>query len=170
MPQTGWLRNCKHFLLTVPESGRSAITADSVFREGFLVYRGCCLTACSQGALWVSFYKAADPQDLFTSQRPRLPILSPFRVRVSINEFGEQDTTIQTTENSKVNYTWALPWRSGLLVGASGGRAAVRHPKRTARKGKEDSPCRVELWAGDLLSQSQAGKVTLGESPQSAGL
>lgn len=79
---------------------------------------------------------------------------------------GVQGTQAFTPE--QILNTWALPGRSGLLLGVGvrvgkGRGPTWRHSKGAGRKGKTHL---VELNYGlDLLSQSQAGKVTLGEHP-----
>ena len=83
--------------------------------------------------------------------------------------WGAGDTNVQTVANSKMSKHRSCP--GGVVLLRQGSLEAVaRHRKAAGKKGEEASPCRIELWARDLLLQSQVGKVTLGESPQSAGL
>lgn len=144
IPQTGWLTNSKRLFLTVLESGRSGAVARQI--------------QCLQGTR--RFIEVPSH-----CVRPKAPPLN------AITFGGSEDTSIHTRANSKHMVPARNEWSSfGAGEGGAAGKGrgpTWRHSKGAGRKGKNTHL--VELNYGlDLLSQSQAGKVTLGE-PQSAG-
>ena len=98
-PQSRWIINNRHLLLTGKRAGKSKmkILAGSV-RTSFLVHRQTppCCVGRGRRALWVSFIKAgnpftrAPPCDFITSQRPYFLISYGVAgaVRMSTCEFG----------------------------------------------------------------------------------
>ena len=84
-PQSRWIINNRHLLLTGKRAGKSKMkTLAGSVRTSFLVHRQTppCFVGRGRGALWVSFIKAgnpftyAPPWDFITSQRPYFLIAS----------------------------------------------------------------------------------------------